>query len=192
MSPLSAAVVRSRRLLARHPALQWVAIAGCAIAAAATVHDHTRRVDAAREAWGTSVDVWVAREPLEPGDLVVADRRPYPEAVVPPGAIDDPRGLVATQRIAVGDPLSSVDVARAGPLALVPAGWVVVPVIELTPSGVSVGDHVVVVGDGVEVTDDAVVVGAVDDAVLLGVPRSAAAVVVGAADAVGVTLVRRP
>lgn len=192
MSPVTAVLVRSRRLLARHPSIQWVAIAAFALAAAAAVHDHTRRLDAERVAWGTTVDVWVAAVAHEPGDVVVAEPRPFPSAAVPRAAIDDPHDLVATQRIAAGDPLSTVDVAVAGPLALTPSGWVVVPVVELTPSGATAGERVLVVGDGIEVAEEAVVVGHEGDAVLLAVPRRSAATVAGAADAVGVTLVRRP
>lgn len=150
----------------------------------------------AREAWGDTVPVLVARRPLAPGDPLAGnvDEVRWPAALVPSGrAAGVPAGAVARRRVSAGFPLAGADVAaRPAPLGLVPDGWLAAPLVESPRSGADVGDRVRVVADGVAVAPEALVVGFVGDATLVATPADAAPLV-ALADASGqVTLLRVP
>lgn len=186
----------ARRVLARRPWLYWLAIGSLAVAAAATVNAHATRLDTARDAWGSRVPVLVARRPIAPGealaDAVAVEQ--WPEALVGAALPSElSAGAVARQHIAAGEPLGRSDVVPAGgPLALVPDGWVAVPVVESPASGAAPGDWVGVVSEGVVIAEEAVVVGSVDQATLIATPADVAPLLPLAADTGRLTLLRIP
>lgn len=193
MSPLYSVTVSIRRILARRPWLYTALVSLLAVGAAATVHSELERVERARASWGDVRTVLVAAEPIEPGMALIVESRGVPVALVPEGAIDDASGLVARQRIGIGEIVAATDVARgADELALVPDGWLAVPVVESTPSGATVGEQLQIVSEGIVVTTDAMMVGRIGDALLLAVRSDLAAPVAAAAEQGRITLLRVP
>jgi hypothetical protein len=193
MSPVSTIIVSTRRVLVRRPWVQWVLIIAVATAIAASVQARLRQVDAQRDSWGSTRTVFVAAGSIEVGEPLRLERRGVPEALVPPGAIERADGTVARQRIGVGEIVTDVDVvADRGPRAMVPEGWLGVPVVESPRSGAQVGDRVQLVSDGFVVSTDAIVVGRLDDVTLLAVPGAEAPLVPAAATAGSLTLLLKP
>jgi hypothetical protein len=122
-----------------------------------------------------------------------------PIALVPPSAIgtgvDDIAGLVARQHVGTGEIVTTDDVGRLGqtaPAALVPDGWLAVPIVESPASGAQVGARVQIVSDGVVLAPDGRVVGYHDDVTLVAVPADAAPAIPAAAAAGGVALLLVP
>lgn len=186
---MSAVAVRLRRLLARRPWIYWVVVALVAIGVGHEVRSRVASVEEARGSWGEVVPVFVASADVAPGEAVVAERRELPAAMLPaqPAAAVD--GAVARQRVSVGEIVTATDLAPAtGPLALVPAGWLAVPVVESPTSGADVGDRVQVVADGVVLSEEGLVVGHSPDATLIAV-RPDDAPLLPAADRVALLLV---
>lgn len=135
----------------------------------------------------------VASADLAPGDALTVERRTAPAAIVPSGAVATAAGLRARQHIGAGEIITGTDVVRGeGALALVPRGWLAVPVIESPRSGADVGDRVLVASDGITLADDAIVVGFVDDATLVAVAGDRAPLLPAAAAESALTLLRRP
>lgn len=193
MSPLYSVTVSIRRILARRPWLYTALVSLLAVGAAATVHSELEGVERARAGWGDVRNVLVAAEHIEPGMPLTVESRSVPVALVPEGAIDDAAGLVARQRIGIGEIVADSDVARgASELALVPDGWLAVPVVESTPSGATVGEQLQIVSEGIVVTTDAVMIGRIGDAMLLAVRSDVAAPVAAAAEQGRITLLRVP
>lgn len=197
--------VRVRVELARRPWLFWTVVAAAAIAVAASALSLVEQVERRRDAWGTTTRVLVTTGDAEPGDPLgaVAAWSELPLAVVPPDALLERTGdsrdgsrLDATvrQRLGPGEVVTAHDVAPGtGPQALVPAGWLAVPLAEAVDSTAVVGDEVVVAGGGAVLSDEGVVVHHGDGVVLVAVPADAAAAVAGARDtAGGVALLLRP
>jgi hypothetical protein len=194
-------IVAARRLLVRRPWVYWFAVGALAAGAYASVGSHTAARDAARAEWGATTPVLVARTPLAPGDALdgrVAIAQ-WPAAIVPPDALVAlAPGRVARQHVAPGDAVGALDVAPdGGPLALVPDGWVAVPVVESPASGAAVGDRVQVTSEGVLLAHDGVVVGSVvgataGDVTLVAVPADVAPLLAAAADSGQLTLLRVP
>lgn len=185
--------VAARRLVARRPWVYWCLVAVTAAGLAASVLDRLDRVDAARDAWGESRMVWVAVTPADAGQPIHAERRAVPAAVVPAAVADQADGTVARQRVGAGEIVTAADVAVSDrPQALVPDGWLAVPVVESPRSGAQVGDRVHVASDGFVVTADAIVVATLDDVTLLAVPADVAAAVPAAAEAGSLTLLLTP
>ena len=184
-----------RRLLVRRPWLYWALVIVCAIAIAASAFERAERVDATRDGWGATATVYVAARALAPGDALDVVERELPVAVVPRDALAVADGTlehVARQHVTPGEIVTNADVtAGSGPLALVPAGWVAVPIVESPASGAAVGDRVQLASGGVLVADQAVVVGLHDDVTLVAVPADAAPMIPAAAtnDGVAVLLV---
>ena len=179
---------RARRLVARRPWIQWMAIEALAIAVAASVADAMAGVDAAQRAWGTTAHVWVATHDVEMGEPITVARREIPAAVRPPGAIDDPQGTLARHTIGRGEIVTTVDVDGS----FAPPDWLVAPVRESLPSDAAIGERVVVVSDGFVLAPDGVVVGFVDDVTLVAVPPDAAPLLPAASDTTRVALLRTP
>ena len=157
-----------RRLIARRPWVYWFAVGALGAWAYSAVGEHTAAADRARADWGATTPVLVATADVGPGDALAGAvaAHDWPRALAPPGAIAElPDGAIARQHVAAGDVLGTPDLAPAGgPLALVPEGWVVAPVVESPTSGAAVGDRVVVSSEGVVLADAALVVGFVDSA----------------------------
>lgn len=185
---MPATAVRLRRLLARRPWIYWTVIVLVAVGLGARVHAHTAEVDAARDAWGATAEVFVASTDIAPGEPIVAERQELPVAMLPEQPVDDVTGAVARQHVSAGEVLTSIDVAASGPLALVPADWLAVPVVEVPTSGAAIGDRVQVAVDGIVVSADGLVVGQLTDATLVAMP-AAEAPMTSAADRVTLLLV---
>jgi len=195
--PVRRAARDVRRLVARHPWLYWLMIGALATWAYATVHAQTATADQARTEWGTTTPVLVATTDLRPGDPLAGAVavRDWPQALAPPGALAEaPPGALTLQFLAAGDIVGSVDLApTTGPLALVPEGWVAVPVVEWPASGAAVGDHVQIASEGIVIAAAAIVVGAVgSDVTLVAVPAPEAPLLPLAASTGKLTLLRLP
>ena len=160
-----------RTLLARHPLLYWIVVAGAAALVADIAVGKLHDVDDARRRWGESHDVWVASRATMPGDPIVAELRAIPVAVVPAGAIgNDPRTRVALQRLAPGEIVTAADVGD-GTLDLLPPGWQGVAfVADDTTIPLRIGNRVAVVADGVVVVPSGVVIDVSERSVTVGVP----------------------
>ncbi len=194
--PIRRAGRNARRLIARRPWVYWLAIGGLASWAYAVAGAHTGAADRARDEWGATTPVLVATSDIASGDTLAGavTTRDWPAALAPPGALGElPDDAVARQRVAAGDIVSTVDVTAAGALALVPAGWLAVPVTESPRSGATAGDRVQVASEGVVIAADARVVGMVDaDVTLVAVPAGDAPLLPLAADNGALTLLRPP
>jgi len=184
----------ARRMVARRPWLQWLLIVALAAGVTASVHDRMKALDAERSAWGATTDVWVSDTVHATGDEIVAVRSEVPVAVVPDGALDEsPIGLTARQRIGLGEIVTEDDVMVPDDEgALVPAGWLITPVDESTPSGSELGERVQVASGGYVIADRAVVVGFVEQVTLVALPADIAPLVPAAAESSDVTLLRVP
>jgi len=196
MSPIAAATVRIRRVLVRRPWIYWSLAAIATLAVSASLLDRSDTIDAARDSWGETRTVWVATVDHAPGDPLTTITRDVPVAMLADSAVADVAdvaGGAARQHIAAGEVVHHVDViAPAGPQAMIPAGWVAVPISESPRSGARLGDRVHVVSDGFVVSDDGLVVGVHDDATLVAVTSDAAPSIAAAADAGGLTLLLLP
>ena len=187
---------RTRQVLARSPWILWAVIAALAVAAAALAMSAMQRIDDARAAWGDSRAVVVAATDIAPGAALAGLTRVehLPGPLLPPAALGvvDP-DAIARQAISAGEVVVAHDVAAAdGPRALIPRGWLAVPVAEPVPSGAGPGDAVVVASGGVALAPDAVVVAADATRVLVAVPADAAPAVAEAAASAGVVLLLQP
>ena len=198
MSLLTDLPVAVRRLLVRRPWIYWALVTAVCVATAAVVADRMQQISAARAGWGEERPTWVATADAAPGaPLAVAVRR-MPAAVVPAAALDpehDQPPLLARHDVSAGEIITAVDVApadRSAPLALVPDGWLAVPIVESTRSGADIGDRVELASGGVVIAPEALVVGHSEDVTLLAVPSEVAAIIPAAAEADGVTLLRTP
>lgn len=186
MSAFRSAPSVVRRVLVRRPWIYWLVVAVCTVAVAAEVLERVDRIEAARAAWGDTRRVLVADHDAAPGDPLAMSARDLPVAIVPASALDasgDGRH-VARQHVAAGEIVTERDVAplSRGALALVPAGWLAVPVVESPASGAQVGDRVRIVSDGLVLAGEALVVGFHDDVTLIAVPADVAPMVPLAAD----------
>lgn len=171
---------RIRLLLARRPWIYWTFVALIAATGAAVVGGAVRGVNAQRGEWGTARTVWVASGDVAAGDVIDAESRSYPLAMVPHSAIDQlPAASVARHRLGDGEIIVSSDITVDGPVALIPEGWLAVPVAN-APPGYRPGDEVSLLADGVAVTDG-VVVSADEAAIMVAVPAADAAAVGAAA-----------
>ena len=196
-SPIVAASrlpVAWRRLVARHPWVHWLLVGTLTAAAASAAAGRMDDVAAARAAWGDTREVLVATGDIAPGEPVDAAVVRVPTAVAPPGAVPagDRAGLVARQHIGTGEIVAGSDVVGAGELALVPPGWLAVPVAESPPSGAQAGERVQLVSDGIVLAPDAVVAGRHDDVTLIAVPADVAPGVPAAAAAGSLVVLRAP
>jgi hypothetical protein len=198
MSPVTRLAVAVRRVLVRRPWIYWVLLVAVAVAAAAVVADRIHQVDEARAAWGDTRAVWVATADRAPGEVLAVMVRRVPAAVVPAAALEPDQSdqpPLARQQVSAGEIVTAVDVVggdRSAPLALVPHGWLAVPVVETTPSGATTGDRVELASGGIVIATDAVVVEAGEQVTLLAVPADVAAMIPAAAEADGVTVLRKP
>jgi hypothetical protein len=176
-----------RLMIARHPWAYWVVVVVLAGAVGLGVARSLADVDAARRSWGTQQPVWIATSAIEPGQMITAEHREVPSAVVPPGAVDAaPDGSVARQHIGPGEIVTNSDVTAAGTAALVPDGWVAFAV----PASVehfAIGDHLRVYS-----ADQLVAAGLVvddgDSALMVAIPSDAAPAMATALLADAVTL----
>jgi hypothetical protein len=187
---------RLRLGLARSPWLYWAIVAVLAGTAGFLVLRAASGVDAARESWGETRQVVVARHPIEPGAPLdgSVSRREVPSPLVPADAVSDlDTYAVARQRIAAGEIVVAHDITpSAAPQSLIPEGWLAVAVSEPVASGATVGDAVSVATGGIVIATDGLVVGVVGEALLVAVPADEAAQVAQAASTSDVAVLIRP
>jgi len=180
MNPL----VRVRLVLARRPSLYWLAVAAVAAVAGVVVSEAVAAVDDARREWGRDRPVLIAARDAVPGEplTAMATGATRPGPMVPPAALaEPPAGAVLRQHVAAGEILVGPDVvAPGGPVALIPAGWLAVPLAEAVPTGAAVGDHVLVASGGVVLAAEGLVVGVLSDGLLVAVPGDDAPMVAAA------------
>lgn len=194
---LRSSTVRARRMLVRHPWIQWSFVLVVATVVASSVQQRLVAVDVTRQSWGVTAPVLVATEQIEVGRPLRLEVRELPIALVPPAAVDPAIGVsdgaVARQRIGVGEIVTALDVvADRGPQALTPVGWLAVPVVESPPSGAELGDRVRVASDGFVLSATALVVGRFDNVTMLAVPAADAPLLPAAASAGSLTLLLEP
>ncbi|HET9547558.1 MAG TPA: hypothetical protein VFO97_06960 [Desertimonas sp.] len=189
-------VARLRQLLARSPWLYWAIVAVLAGSAGLLVMRAAGGVDAARQSWGETRRVLVARSDIEPGAALdgVAEPRQLPAPMVPVAALTDlEAGALARQRVAAGEVIVAHDVAPSGaPQSLIPDGWLAVAVAERVGSGARVGDGVTLAAGGVVIAAEGAVVGSASDALLVAVPADEAPRVAHAVASGDVALLLRP
>jgi hypothetical protein len=181
-----------RRVVARHPLVYWCAVGVLAAGLAGSVLGSRSRIDAAARAWGRTVPVWVTTAPVGAGRPVLAERREYPAAMVPPSAADRiGDGAVAAHALASGEVITDSDIVD-GSVGLVPAGWLVVA-LPAPDLGVDAGDRVRLFSFGSVLTDGVVLMRG-DDHVEVGLPADRAGQVTAAAVAgdLSVALVAGP
>ena len=184
-------LARVRSIVARHPWMYWLAVATLAAIVAIGVVHGMARVDAARRSWGTQHAVWTTTGDVEPGQPIAAELREIPTAVVPAGAVDaSPVGALATQHIAAGEIVTTVDVALDGAAGLIPEGWVAFAVPE-SVAHFSVGDHVDVYTSD-RLISNGVVVEVSDSDAMVAISAGAAPAMATALQADAVTIALTP
>lgn len=167
-----------RTLLARRPWIYWLFVVAVAGLIAVAVSNALADVRRERDAWGETTTVRVAAAAIEPGDLIapLVETRTVPIAMAPDSArITIDGTTTARQWVGVGEIVTDVDVGPvAGPLALLPTGWLALSVETTMPTSFTVGDPAMVLAAGSTVAAEAVVIDVLDDAIIIGVPAGAA------------------
>lgn len=191
------AVAHARRIVHRR---RWIvhaaAIAAVALGASSGWSALTA-LRTAREAWGPTTPVAVARTALAPGDradaATVSVQR-WPAALVPPGALRGVPDAVVRQDVGPGEVLAAADVgASPGPAGMLADGEVaaVLALDESRRPPLAVGDRVgVVVGDERVASGTVLAVDALT--VVVGVPSEPAASIAAAASNDAVALLLEP
>jgi hypothetical protein len=156
----------------------------------------TSRVEDARREWGQPRPVVVVSSGVAAGTVLgdVTRTAQVPAPLVPPSALEElPVGATARHELAAGEIVVAGDVsATGGPQALIPSGWLAVPIAETVASGARAGDQVHVASGGVVLADDGVVVESADGVTLVAVPAAAAAQVAHASSSGDVMLLLTP
>jgi hypothetical protein len=145
---------RLRLAFARRPWLYWL-VAGSLIVLAwwqvSSVHAAARR---ARDAWGTTVEVWVSSTDAAAGAPLAIERREYPTAMVPTSALADlHEPVIAARHVAAGAVLVGADVV--GDHAL-PDSWIVFAIAADGAPALVQGDGVAVFAAGQRLCDGTV------------------------------------
>lgn len=180
---------RLRMAFARRPWLYWLIVGSCAAAVWLSVASAQAQLSKARDAWGTTRQVWVASGPVAAGDAVHAAAVDYPTAMIPPSAVSSlPGDAVAARSIAAGELVVAVDLAVEG---LVPADWVVFAVPLDGAPALIVGDAVTVFGSG-QMWCEGVAAAITEAAVEVAVPTDCAASMSAQLALGAITLARQP
>jgi hypothetical protein len=186
-------LARIRSFTARHRATYWVVVVASGMAVTGILVAQSQQIERARASWGATTQVWVATADAGAGQVLHAQRRQVPVAMVPHGAVTGelPPAAIARQAVAAGEVVVAHDVG-AGRLPLLAAGQraVAIPADDNTIT-VAVGDRVDVVARGQVLAGDGVVVDVSLGAVVVGVPADDAAGVAAAAlDRIAVVVLR--
>ncbi len=185
---------RARLLLARRPWLYWSVVVAIAALLATSVHQRLGSLDDARQEWGETRQVLVAREPLTPGGPILVDEARLPVAAVSPEALGElPAGARLRHHVARGDVLTTLDVtARPGPAARAEVGTVVVGLTDPLGPYAPIGAPVLIAADGLLLADTATVVDVIDDVVFVAVAADDGPAVAAAAQHGVATLLHLP
>ena len=185
---------RTRLVLARRPWLYWLGVVILAAVLAAFVHGSIAALDDARQGWGETRRVLVARGPLAPGDPIVVDAVDLPVAALSPDALTElPTDARLRHAVARGDVLTTVDVtARPGPAARAEVGSVVVGLSDPHGPHAAIGSPVQVAAEGVLLADRATVVDVIDEVVFVAVEAADGPAVAAAAHQGLATLLHLP
>ena len=180
-----------RLMVARHPWVYWLTIAGLASLVALGAQRAVAGVDAQRRSWGQQQSVWMTTTAIEPGQVIAADRNEVPAAVVPVDAADEVHaGMVARQHIGAGEIVTKGDITAAGAAGLIPTGWSAFAV----PASVehfATGDHVgVYAGD--QYLSPGFVVATGESDLMVAVPAESAPALAASLLANAVTLALTP
>jgi len=138
-------------------------IAGLVCCAALTFFMTLTHMQSATSSLGSTTPVLIAVNNIKPGDLITRQlftTRLLPRLAVAPTALHNPQiGLVAQQRISVGELLTTTNTGTSATKQLqLPVGFrsvAVVPPAALPP--MQVGDHVDIIANGVVLAADALV-----------------------------------
>lgn len=185
---------RARLVLARRPWLYWLGVITLAALLAALVHGRIAALDDARQEWGATRRVLVARSPLAPGGPILADEVELPLAALSPDALTElPADARLRHHVARGDVLTTVDItARPGPAARAEVGTVVVGLADPLGSHAAIGAPVQVAADGLLLADAATVVDVIDDVVFVAVDAADGPAVAAASQQGLATLLHLP
>lgn len=190
------ASVRVRHALLRRPWIYWLAVALVAAATMFVVAAAMAAVADQQRAWGAPRHVLVATRDATAGEavLAVAAVTSWPAPMLPPSAVGSvDEATVLRRPVSDGEVIVADDIAATtGPQALIPPGWLGVPVREAVASGVSTGATVTVISGGLVLATDAVVAGSLSEGVLVAVPSADAPVVAQAATTGDVVLSLQP
>ncbi len=171
-------IPRVRILLARRPWIYWTAISVVAVVVGVSVAGLLSDIRRARESWGETTTALVAVTLVEAGEVISDsyEAREVPLAMVPPAALTSmPPGAIATQKISVGEIVLTSDVDHgAGPLALLPSGWLAMSVQMSVDDTFVAGAPAVIVAAGSTIAPNAVIVRIVADGLIIGVPADVA------------------
>ena len=174
----------ARRFLARRPWIRRLAILALAAAGGVTTWSMLDDVERARASWTDARTVAVANGDHEAGDALRTRTVDLPAAVIPPDVVDASELTTrtrATQRLADGEPIVRLDVARPGLIGLAPPDSVIVAVSDPLVPTAPLGATVAVYAEGVVLADEAQVVDVTDVAILVAVAARDAPVVAAAA-----------
>lgn len=162
-----------RLAMARRPWIRWLAIGITAFVAGWLILGQLRQVEDARRSWTEQRTVFVAAHEHLPGDRLEFEERRLPTVAIPESALTDaPTGVVARQRIAHEEVLTSLDVGGGrGPATSADDGDVVVavsdPLLVGAMTAVSSGLEVAVHSDGSVLAERAHIVAVEGDVVFV-------------------------
>ncbi|TSA52206.1 MAG: hypothetical protein D4R44_06065 [Actinobacteria bacterium] len=172
-------------------------IAGLVCCAALTFFVTLSRMQFAAASLGATTSVLVAAHNIETGDIITPESfsmRTFPLSAVAPTTLHAVQlGLVAQQRISVGELLTTTNTGTSTSLQLqLPAGFrsvAIVPPAALPP--MQVGDHVDIIANGVVLAADALVLSLIENTpgVIVAVRAEFSAAVASAAAIGDATLV---
>lgn len=183
MDAFGSVTLACRRLAARARWVHWLVVAVCAAIAGLVMMRAVHAAEVEARAWGSPVAVVVATGGVPMGEPFAGrvEVIEVPAPVVPAGALRSLTELapaaVALQRVGAGEIVVAHDVVPvAAPAALIPDGWLAVPIVEQAPSGAVVGDRVAIAADGTLLTRHGMVVGTRPESnvVVVALPETAA------------------
>ncbi len=198
MNVLSKWTAKLRVTLARHRWIRWVIVALAASLAGLFATQRVAVVDAERDAWGTTVDVVVARADLAAGDSIdgatTVHTEPWPAALVPASALREvPADARLRQRVNAGEALTEADISSGvGPASLADEGTAVVGISDALARNATVGLDVQVSSEGIVLAAHATVVEVTDDVTYVAVAIDDAPAVAAAAQAGFASLIFLP
>ncbi len=165
---------RLRMLFARRPWIYWLFTSVVAGVIVVQVVDAQAEVRSARDSWGMTTTVFVARAEIRIGEPIgpAVSARQYPRAVVPATALHTfADAAIATRSISAGEILTELDISHfGGPLALLPDDWLAITIDGPVDGAYAVGDHAAILANGDLISAEAVVIRVLADAVMVGVP----------------------